>query len=518
MARQLAITIGINQYRYYPERPLRFAERDAALMETFLNEIPFQQVSRFSDTSPTLNDRTTTPDRTNLLLALAAIEQQSLNPDDSLWFFFSGHGASLGNRDYLLPADGNPRLLDDTAIPIDRIIRALRRSNAGNLMLILDMCRNEVPSKAIGNQTATLAREASIITLFSCQPGQQSYELPHLQQGAFTYALLEALRGDCHPQRSHAKDLSRYLRQRLPQLTEKFGPQTPWLIAEPYEKGTQILLPPAAAVPDPDRPAVNLDTLKADAFLAERRQNWDRAAQLWKEVNRQATTAADRDLAVEMLMDIAQKRHAAQATAPPVAPPASPEKASSPPATPPTKPDPTRQAQSTQQPQPSQKAQDDLTSERAGIDYYKLRDLLQQGNWKAADRETTMRMCAVIGRQKQGWLRMEDIKQLPCKDLNIIDRLWIEASNGKFGFSIQKQIWQECGSPTKYNMNWGRFCDRVGWRKNRKWLSYNNLTFQLNKAPEGHLPIRISMRESFPSDGMLGKVFSLTSRLAECNR
>jgi GUN4-like len=32
------------------------------------------------------------------------------------------------------------------------------------------------------------------------------------------------------------------------------------------------------------------------------------------------------------------------------------------------------------------------------------------------------------------------IKALPCQDLQTIDRLWMYHSNGKFGFSIQKDL------------------------------------------------------------------------------
>ena len=166
MARQFAIAIGINQYRYYPQ-PLRFAECDAAAMAAYFQELGFDTVTRFSDRSPAVNHNPTLPERTNLLLALDAIEQKCLEPEDSVWFFFSGHGASQGNRDYLLPADGNPRLLADTAIPIDRAIRALRRCEAGNLVLILDMCRNEVHSKAVCTQTERLARKDRIVLLRS---------------------------------------------------------------------------------------------------------------------------------------------------------------------------------------------------------------------------------------------------------------------------------------------------------------------------------------------------------------
>jgi serine/threonine protein kinase len=105
----------------------------------------------------------------------------------------------------------------------------------------------------------------------------------------------------------------------------------------------------------------------------------------------------------------------------------------------------------------------DLSSERPGINYYKLRDLLAAKQWAEADQETAKRMLEVMGRASPGWLRIEDIEQFPCKDLKIIDKLWVHYSQGKFGFSVQKKIWEECGSPTSYD-DWLRFCEQVGWR------------------------------------------------------
>ncbi|NMG61165.1 hypothetical protein E1H12_22295, partial [Geitlerinema sp. P-1104] len=127
-------------------------------------------------------------------------------------------------------------------------------------------------------------------------------------------------------------------------------------------------------------------------------------------------------------------------------------------------------------PSPKSEIEDlDLTSVRRGISYYKLRDLLAAKKWKEADRETAERMCEVMGRQSEGWMRVEDLEKFPCKDLKIIDKLWVHYSRGKFGFSVQKKIWEECGSPTEYNDDWERFWDRVGWREGGREMSYTNV-------------------------------------------
>lgn len=146
-----------------------------------------------------------------------------------------------------------------------------------------------------------------------------------------------------------------------------------------------------------------------------------------------------------------------------------------------------RQQELKRQEQLKQEA-DDLSSER-GVDYTRLRDLLKAGQWQEADQETDKAMLKAAGREEQGYLRIEDIEQFPCADLRTIDRLWVKYSDGKFGFSVQKKIWQECGSPMEYSSNFEKFGDRVGWRNSSEvWINYGDVTFNTT-APRGHLPV-----------------------------
>jgi len=123
-----------------------------------------------------------------------------------------------------------------------------------------------------------------------------------------------------------------------------------------------------------------------------------------------------------------------------------------------------------------------------GVDYTKLRDLLAGGKWKEADKETGRVMLKVAGRESEGWLNIEDIENFPCQDLGTIDKLWVKYSNGKFGFSVQKQIYQGLGGTKQYDEKvWKAFCDKVGWRQGGKWLYYDDLTFDIS-THLGHLP------------------------------
>jgi hypothetical protein len=119
-----------------------------------------------------------------------------------------------------------------------------------------------------------------------------------------------------------------------------------------------------------------------------------------------------------------------------------------------------------------------------GMNYSKLRDFLKAGKWKEADEETLRVMLAVAKREKEG-LGVEDIDNFPCADLRTIDKLWVKYSDGRFGFSVQKRIYQGLGGTREYNGEiWDKFGDKVGWRKGGYWLYYKDITFD-KKAPEG---------------------------------
>ncbi|MGK7871760.1 MAG: GUN4 domain-containing protein [Xenococcaceae cyanobacterium] len=129
-----------------------------------------------------------------------------------------------------------------------------------------------------------------------------------------------------------------------------------------------------------------------------------------------------------------------------------------------------------------------LLSEK-GVDYTKLHDLLADFKWKEADQETSDRMLQAMSKKNWWDVEKKDILNFPCLDLRTINSLWLKFSNGKFGFSVQKDIWTDCGGkPGEYNWDiYQKFCDLNGWRKGGGWLNYDELTFN-TKAPRGHLP------------------------------
>ncbi|MCG8368383.1 MAG: GUN4 domain-containing protein [Pseudanabaenales cyanobacterium] len=148
---------------------------------------------------------------------------------------------------------------------------------------------------------------------------------------------------------------------------------------------------------------------------------------------------------------------------------------------------------------------DALSSEQFGDNSYaKLRDLLALKAWKAADMETAKLMLKAVNKESQRFLRLEDINNFPCEDLQIIDQLWVQYSGGNFGFSVQKDIYSSlCSSLggvnnegfvrsailfAKFANQWGRwqkFIKRVGWKDIQRIGRSEEFKGVL---PLGHLP------------------------------
>ncbi|MBD2169433.1 GUN4 domain-containing protein [Calothrix membranacea FACHB-236] len=150
--------------------------------------------------------------------------------------------------------------------------------------------------------------------------------------------------------------------------------------------------------------------------------------------------------------------------------------------------------------------------------FAKLRDLLAAKKWIEANLETSNVMLSIACPTKGRWLDCESIKRISCEDFYIIDKLWSDYSNGRFGFSAQKFIWKSV------NGNADKFGNLVGWRVNNSWIKYSQFTFSLD-APQGHLPHYLELLGFVWKSGWLGdywdgdlkRINTLVSRLENCH-
>ena len=151
-----------------------------------------------------------------------------------------------------------------------------------------------------------------------------------------------------------------------------------------------------------------------------------------------------------------------------------------------------------------------------------LEKYLAQQNFRQADIETRHILSFLVDVPYSQEMKFQDIYKISCKDLYEIDRLWVKYSNGRFGYSVQRKIWEEHGvgyytifefdpehkhkfsglrenhiPGSRYFIRHYGFSYVVGWWGYSRDLSNNfdckrfgDLTFDLT-APPGHLPSHV---------------------------
>jgi hypothetical protein len=132
-AKRVALVIGNNDYKNVPK--LQKAVNDARVMGDTLKQLGFsvmvaenQNRQQFSQT----------------LLAF----DNAVEPGDTAFFFYAGHGFEIAGQNYLLPTDvpaaveGQEELVRDASVLADRVIERLQNKRARTSILVFDACRN----------------------------------------------------------------------------------------------------------------------------------------------------------------------------------------------------------------------------------------------------------------------------------------------------------------------------------------------------------------------------------------
>lgn len=242
-----AIITGINQYRNL--QPLMYAQQDALSLWHFLVDdaafdanccVCLSDGSAGAESKGVLADGETWRDR------VVQLCQHQIQADDLLWVFFSGYGAQFEGQDYLMPIDGDPKQIPDTALSVQWLYQQLKLAPTDNIVVVLDINRSQgaLANQQIGSQTIELAKDFGIATLLSCQPTEFTHETLAVGHGLFTQALLEAVRYHGCVTLGQIAD---YLSDRLPELCEHhWRPMQHPVALIPKERQFLMVMPPEA--------------------------------------------------------------------------------------------------------------------------------------------------------------------------------------------------------------------------------------------------------------------------------
>jgi tetratricopeptide (TPR) repeat protein len=147
--------------------------------------------------------------------------------------------------------------------------------------------------------------------------------------------------------------------------------------------------------------------------------------------------------------------------------------------------------------------------------YEQLEKHLQKGQWKDADNETYRLMITALGKEDGQLFSSDELLSFPCDELKAIDKLWDTYSTGKFGFSVQKDLYLECGGTLDGIFSRAsaiKFYSMVGWDKGIQ----EDIASQ-----KGHLPSLLIWCSVGGVGGLRAKwghISSLAFRINDCYR
>ena len=140
--------------------------------------------------------------------------------------------------------------------------------------------------------------------------------------------------------------------------------------------------------------------------------------------------------------------------------------------------------------------------------YQRLTYLLRTSQWREGDEETVR----IIKKLMPHPLKINnckgiDVREITRQELQSINRIWLEASGGRFGFSVQKRIWIKINklhsnqqSLSLYNIfaepAYIIFAEAVGWSNDMGRIYHADFDYQITNPP-GHLPAKILLLETY---------------------
>lgn len=289
-SKRYALIIGVDEYQDLEIAALRGSANDAKLLAKSLIENAGFEADNVKVLA-TGEAPSRQPNRGNILSWLSRL-QLNMPKEGLLLFSFSGHGIERDGRAYLLPSDaqigGDISLVEETSINVEAVSERIRRSGIKQVMMILDACRNNPEGKGVEANEKTANKLTSAYTrgfnfeernkeieafvkLYSTSVGQLAYEDKEKQQGYFTYAIVEGLKGAAANASGEVTlaDLVRYVQEQVPRrIIADWGRdknQKPFAEVKGYKADELVIAITAKAIVN--TPVVTIDPIAIEMKL-----------------------------------------------------------------------------------------------------------------------------------------------------------------------------------------------------------------------------------------------------------
>ena len=190
-----AVVAGVNQYPAGIQS-LQYPAHDARLLCETL-QIPGVIGAKKERLVLLTDDSGEAPTRANILRHLREIAKKA-QPQDTVWFYFGGHGFDRNGQSYLAPADIRSGDLLGSALSVREIRNILATAcPQGQRILVLDACHSGSPRdlELVPLSGKDAFAIENMVTFAACDASERTWEFSDPPGGIFTYYLTRGLRG-----------------------------------------------------------------------------------------------------------------------------------------------------------------------------------------------------------------------------------------------------------------------------------------------------------------------------------
>jgi uncharacterized caspase-like protein len=190
----VAVVIGVERYQKLP--PARHAKGDAETVAKYLRALGYPA----RNVEVLFNDQATL---TGMKVALESWLPNHVQGNSRVLVYYAGHGSPdpVTGEAYLMPHDGDPALLKETAYPLKTLYAKLADLKAGQVLVTLDSCFSGQGGRsvmmegrpAIAKIDDPVLASPHLAVLSAAQGTQISTSSREKRHGVFTYHFLKAL-------------------------------------------------------------------------------------------------------------------------------------------------------------------------------------------------------------------------------------------------------------------------------------------------------------------------------------
>ena len=233
------ILVGIDRYKN-PALNLRYSGPDAKSLEEFFTSSSVRKLFKDVHVHKLMNEQATKKNIVSMFDNIKARAEQK----DAIVLYMAGHGDIAREEWHFIPHElATPEAEDEvvkSGVSTKYITEVLKSFKSQKILVVIDACKSGGIVSGISGGfrgyedrkvLKQLVRSTGTYVISASTDKQLALELKELGHGVFTFTMLEGLGGKAGDKKVTVEGLIQYIKNRLPELTEKYRGSPQWPVS-----------------------------------------------------------------------------------------------------------------------------------------------------------------------------------------------------------------------------------------------------------------------------------------------